>query len=306
MEAPILKIAQLRKSFNGNPALYGIDLEIARGRMYGLLGPNGAGKTTLIRIITRILEPDSGQVFFGGEPLADRHIARIGYMPEERGLYKKMKVGEQLLYLARLRNLSPREARERIDHWMNKLDIMSWKSKKVEELSKGMGQKVQFVATVMHGPELLILDEPFSGLDPVNSQIIQEEIAELNAAGTTVIFSTHRMEQVEEICEDIVLINRGSAVLEGTVRDIKESHKKHLYRILFEGEPGEPPPGFGLVEREGKTLTFRLEPGQNANSLIRALINNGTEIHGVTEILPSLHEIFIQHVGANAAAEPAL
>jgi len=299
MKDAIIQIRDLYKAFNTNIALNRIDLDIPRGKMYGLLGPNGAGKTTLIRIITQILEPDEGQITFDGKPLSSNDVYKIGYMPEERGLYKKMRVGEQLLYLARLKDLSAKEARSKIDHWMNRLDILDWKSKKVEELSKGMQQKIQFVATVLHEPELLILDEPFSGLDPVNTNLIKEEIRTLQQNGTSIIFSTHRMEQVEAICEDIVLINKGNIVLNGKVDEIKTSFKLNHFEIQYEGELSDQqiPSGFEVLEKTDKTLKFRLDNDQNANELIRTLIDRKVEIHGVSEILPGLNEIFIQQVG---------
>jgi len=299
MQEPIIQIRDLYKAFNTNIALNRISLDIPRGKMYGLLGPNGAGKTTLIRIITQILESDSGQVIFDGKPLSSSDVYKIGYMPEERGLYKKMRVGEQLTYLARLKDLSAKDAKKKIDFWMDRLDIMDWKTKKVEELSKGMQQKIQFVATVMHDPQVLILDEPFSGLDPVNTNLIKQEISTLQAQGTSIIFSTHRMEQVEAICEDIVLINEGNIVLEGKVSKIKEDFKQNHFEIHFEGslEDNQIPGDFELIQQGAKTLHFQLQNDQNANSLMRSLLNNNIEIHGVSEILPSLNEIFIQKVG---------
>ncbi|MCP4124460.1 MAG: ABC transporter ATP-binding protein [Bacteroidetes bacterium] len=299
MQEPIIQIRDLYKAFNTNIALNRISLDIPRGKMYGLLGPNGAGKTTLIRIITQILESDSGQVIFDGKPLSSSDVYKIGYMPEERGLYKKMRVGEQLTYLARLKDLSAKDAKKNIDFWMDRLDILDWKTKKVEELSKGMQQKIQFVATVMHDPQVLILDEPFSGLDPVNTNLIKQEISTLQAQGTSIIFSTHRMEQVEAICEDIVLINEGNIVLDGKVSKIKEDFKQNHFEIHFEGalEDNQIPGDFELIQQGDKTLHFRLQKDQNANSLMRSLLNNNIEIHGVSEILPGLNEIFIQKVG---------
>ncbi|MCB0501057.1 MAG: ATP-binding cassette domain-containing protein [Bacteroidetes bacterium] len=298
MQDHIVKAEKLAKTFDKNVALNSIDLNIPKGKIFGLLGPNGAGKTTFIRLITQIFSPDSGQLFFDGQPLSKSNIYDIGYMPEERGLYKKMKVGEQLVYLSQLRNLSAKEARNRIKHWFEKFEIEDWWTKKVEELSKGMQQKIQFVATVIHDPKLLILDEPFSGLDPVNTNLITNEINELQKKGTSIVFSTHRMEQVEQICEDIVLINKGNIVLEGSVADIKNQFKANHYLIQFEGQltPENIPRGFKLLDQQEKTLKFELTDHQNSNELIRALINHQVEIHGVTEILPSLNEIFINEV----------
>lgn len=298
MEDLIVQSHDLCKSFGDNVALDHVDLSIPRGKIFGLLGPNGAGKTTLIRIITQILEPDSGAIHFNGKPLSPANIYDIGYMPEERGLYKKMKVGEQLVYLARLRNMSLAEAKARIHHWLDKLEIGDWWNKKVEELSKGMQQKIQFISTVLHEPQLLILDEPFSGLDPVNTNLIKNEIRELHDRGISIIFSTHRMEQVEEVCEDIVLINSGKIILQGSVRNIREKFKDNHYLIQYEGTIGENqlPEGFLLIDRKDDTLTFELAEGQTANSLMRALLNHGVDIHGLTEMLPGLNEIFIQQV----------
>ena len=295
----------LYKAFGDNVALNRIDLSIPSGKIFGLLGPNGAGKTTFIRIITQILDPDSGTVYFDGKPISSSHIYDIGYMPEERGLYKKMKVGEQLVYLARLKNLSAKDATERIKYWLDRLEISDWWDKKVEELSKGMQQKIQFIATVMHQPSLLILDEPFSGLDPVNTNLIKREIEALHNDGTSIIFSTHRMEQVEEICEEIVLINQGKIMLNGSVSAIKDRFKLNHYQIQFEGTVSEDqlPESFVLIERSQKTLTFKLEEGQNANALIRSLLNHQVEIHGVKEILPSLNEIFIRQIDAPTKSE---
>ena len=298
MQCNIIQSQGLYKAFGDNIALNGIDLQIPKGRIFGLLGPNGAGKTTLIRIITQILDADSGTVLFNGQPISADHIYDIGYMPEERGLYKKMRVGEQLTYLARLKNLSAKDAKARILYWMDRLDITDWWNKKIEELSKGMQQKIQFVATVLHDPKLLILDEPFSGLDPINANLIKNEISKLHENGTSIIFSTHRMEQVEEICQDIVLINDGNIIIDGTVAGIREKFKKNHYLITFEGEVNGQslPSHFKLIEQQENTLTFELREDQNANALMRELLNHEVDIHGVTEILPGLDEIFIQQV----------
>lgn len=298
MRESIIETRDLYKAFDKNVALNSINLTIPKGKIFGLLGPNGAGKTTLIRIITQIFGPDSGEIRFNGSNLSKANIYDIGYMPEERGLYKKMKVGEQLVYLARLRNLSKKEARDRIKHWFEKFEIEDWWDKKVEELSKGMQQKIQFVATVIHDPKLLILDEPFSGLDPVNTNLITNEINELHKKGTSIIFSTHRMEQVEQICEEIVLINKGNIILEGDMNEIKNQFKANHYIIQFEGEleTDQIPTEFKLLDRTNDTLKFELKNEQNSNELIKSLLNKSIEIHGVSEILPSLNEIFIKEV----------
>ena len=233
---PVLKLEKVLKTYDKYKAVNEVSFEVPKGCIFGLLGPNGAGKTSLIRIITTIIRADAGQVFLNGEKLNSRHPEIIGYMPEERGLYRKMKVGEHLLYLAQLKGLSKADAKAAIQHWFEKFDISDWWPKKVEELSKGMQQKIQFIATIIHDPDLIILDEPFSGLDPINTNLIKQEIQELKAAGKSIIFSTHRMEQVEEICEQIVLINQGQKVLDGSMKSLKEQFKQNLFRIDYEGE----------------------------------------------------------------------
>src|SRR5688572_27660264 len=231
----LLEARNLKKYFATQKAVDDISFSVAQGSIFGLLGPNGAGKTTLIRMITGIFYPDSGDILFEGKPFnAMRDIERIGYMPEERGLYKKMKIGEQALYLAQLKGLNKTEATRMIKEWFEKLEMESWWNKKVEDLSKGMSQKLQFVITVLHNPSLIILDEPFSGLDPVNSNLIKDEIFNLAHKGATVIFSTHRMEQVEEICDHIVLVNKGRKILDGTVKNVKQQFKHNLFHIGFE------------------------------------------------------------------------
>jgi len=294
----ILRLEHVVKSYDKNIAVNDVSFEVPRGSIFGLLGPNGAGKTSLIRIITTITRADSGAVYLDGELLNSRHPEQIGYMPEERGLYRKMKVGEHLLYLARLKGLSAREARDSIDYWFQKFGITNWYDKKVEELSKGMQQKIQFIATVIHQPKLLILDEPFSGLDPINTNLIKDEIHELNRQGTSIIFSTHRMEQVEEICEYIVLINQGENVLEGRVSEVKERFKRNRFRL---GYRGELPIGFGtefnVVERHDHHVTVQLIEGEDPNQLLRHLLREGIAIQSFNEILPTLNEIFIRQVG---------
>src|SRR5579863_504763 len=232
----LLSLQYVTKQYGPYRAADDVSFEIPKGRIFGLLGPNGAGKTTLIRMITRILYPDSGSIFFNGSPITDEDTAYIGYMPEERGLYKKMKVGEHLVYLGRLKGLPKQRAKENVNYWLKKFEIENWYGKNIEELSKGMSQKVQFIATVLHDPQLLILDEPFSGLDPINSKLIEEEIRAMSATGKTIIFSTHRMEQVEEICDEIVLVNKGRKILEGEVRELKQRFKENKFRVSFNGE----------------------------------------------------------------------
>lgn len=232
----LLSLQHITKQYGNYKASDDVSFEISGGKIFGLLGPNGAGKTTLIRMITRILYPDSGSIFFKGEPLSDKHTERIGYMPEERGLYKKMKVGEHLIYLGRLKGLTKQKAKENVDFWLKKFEIENWYNKNIEELSKGMSQKAQFIATVLHDPDLLILDEPFSGLDPINSKLIEEEIHLMSRKGKTIVFSTHRMEQVEEICDEIMLVNQGRKILEGSVKELKHRFKENKFRIAFNAE----------------------------------------------------------------------
>lgn len=293
----ILSLQKISKSFGSYLANDEISFTVETGKIFGILGPNGAGKTTLIRIITHIFAADSGHLYFNDEPLHVKHQSFIGYMPEERGLYKKMEVFEHLLYLARLKNLSKSEAKKKINYWFEKLDIATWQNKKIEELSKGMQQKVQFVATVLHDPQLLILDEPFSGLDPLNSQIIQQEIYELQKQGKTILFSTHRMEQVEEICEEIVLINKGKNILQGSVADIKQQFKQHIFFLEYYGNP-EPTifKNFQIIEQKNNSIQFKLNENENSNDLLSYCIENHIAIKSFKEILPSLNEIFIAQV----------
>lgn len=293
-----LQVNNISKQFEDKQALVDVSFSIEAGKIYGLLGPNGAGKTTLIRIITQIFYPDSGTVFFDGEPLLNKHLNQIGYMPEERGLYKKMKVGEHLQYFAQLRNFSKNEAKERIDFYIKKFEIESWLNKEIVDLSKGMQQKVQFIATILHRPKLLILDEPFSGLDPINSEVIKDAIFELNNNGTTVLFSTHRMENVEEICSDIILMNQGKKILEGKVSDIKQQFKNNLYRINFSKaiEVSIFPVDVEIQEKGLDFIVIKLSEHINITQLLKKLIDIGMPIVGVHEILPSIHQIFIQQV----------
>jgi len=292
----ILSLQNISKTFGDKKANDDITFDVTEGSIFGLLGPNGAGKTTLIRIITSIIIPDSGTLLIDGKPLESAHQQVIGYMPEERGLYKKMKVGEHLIYLARLRNLSKKDAKDRVHYWLNKFNIADWHEKKVEELSKGMQQKVQFISTVLHEPKLLILDEPFSGLDPINSNLIKEEISELKKKGTAIIFSTHRMEQVEEICEDIVLINNGRNILSGTVRDIKQRFKENKYSISYKGTLPELNGRLNIVEKKGNELIVQLSGSNSPNDVLKYCIENKIEVHGFHEILPGINEIFIKEV----------
>ena len=293
----ILQLEEVVKTYDQHVAVDKVSFDVPKSSIFGLLGPNGAGKTSLIRIITTITRADSGRVLLDGELLNQNHPAQIGYMPEERGLYKKMKVGDHLIYLARLKGLGKKEAKDAIQYWMEKFDILDWYPKKVQELSKGMQQKIQFIATVIHRPKLLILDEPFSGLDPINTNLIKSEIDELHRQGTSIIFSTHRMEQVEEICEHIVLINKGANVLEGRVDDIKENFKDHLFQIDYHGAlPEQFPVGVNLIKSNDHSIIVQLNPGVNSNQLLQALLQEGVHIIAFKEILPTLNEIFIKQV----------
>ncbi|PSR57124.1 ABC transporter ATP-binding protein [Adhaeribacter arboris] len=295
----ILRIVGVSKKYATHLALQDITFEIPTGCIFGLLGPNGAGKTSLIRIITQITGADTGQVFFKEEPLHPNHIRSMGYLPEERGLYKKMKVGEQLLYLAQLKGLSKAEASDKIKKWVDKLEIRSWLDKTIEDLSKGMQQKVQFIATVMHQPELIILDEPFSGFDPINATIIKDEILALREAGSTIIFSTHRMESVEELCDNIALINRSRMILNGPVREIKNTYKTSSYLVEGTGRLLILSPDFKVVEQQQNGNYFRaviqLLHGVSPNDLLRYLIER-VEVHALREQIPSINDIFIKQV----------
>jgi ABC-2 type transport system ATP-binding protein len=293
----ILSVNNVTKRYHNHLAVDAVSFEMPKGSILGLLGPNGAGKTSLIRIITTITRADSGVVLFNQEPLNTTHPEKIGYLPEERGLYKKMKVGEQLIYLAQLKGLSHPVAKKEIEYWLEKFDIANWWGKKIEELSKGMQQKVQFISTVVHKPSLIILDEPFSGLDPINTKLIKQEIKTLNEGGTSIIFSTHRMEQVEEICEHIVLINQGRNILEGNVSEIKELYKDHLFDITYQGElNGLSLENFTIKNHAGKTLTVQFNRLEDANDFMKNMMNHGIMIHRFEEILPTLNDIFIKKV----------
>jgi ABC-2 type transport system ATP-binding protein len=293
----ILRIENVVKSYDKHIAVNNVSFDMPENCIFGMLGPNGAGKSSLIRMITTITRPDSGKIYFDNNVLNENHPADIGYMPEERGLYKKMKVGEHLLYLAQLKGLTRTQALAEIKYWFEKLDIVDWWGKKVEELSKGMQQKAQFISTVIHRPRLLILDEPFSGLDPVNANLLKDEIYELNKRGTSIIFSTHRMEQVEEICDKIVLINQGKNVLYGNVKDIKQSFKENLFRIDYEGTlPSDIEAKADIVTTTPQYLTLKLENDKASNALLRYLLDQGVHITAFNEILPTLNEIFIKQV----------
>jgi ABC-2 type transport system ATP-binding protein len=296
----IIEIENLNKRYQNHIALKGISLSIKKGSIFGLLGPNGAGKTSLIRILTHITEADSGKILFKGEPLNEKHIYKMGYLPEERGLYKKMTVKDQLLYFAEIKGLSNKEAKEKLKYWVDKFEIKEWLGKKVEELSKGMQQKVQFIATVLHEPELIILDEPFSGFDPINAQILVDEILSLKEKGSTIIFSTHRMDSVELLCDHIALINKSEKVLDGEVHAIQQQYKKNQFEVKYQGNPLISD-DFLLVSKSiskdmTNTCIIELKQAMTNNNLIEHLISKQISLISFTENLPSMEEIFIRAV----------
>ena len=297
---PLLSLQHIVKQYGTYRASDDVSFEIPTGKIFGLLGPNGAGKTTLIRMITRILYPDSGSILFNGEVLSDKHTELIGYMPEERGLYKKMKVGEHLIYLGRLKGLTLQQSKEHVQFWLDKFQIQNWQNKAIEELSKGMSQKVQFIATVLHDPQLLILDEPFSGLDPINSKLIEEEIHAMSAQGKTIIFSTHRMEQVEEICDEIVLVNKGKKILEGEVKELKQRFKENKFKVAFNDEiRAELLDSLDVTDKKPGELVVKFGQEHRGNELLKLFVEQGVEVTSFNEVLPSINEIFIRQVGNN-------
>lgn len=296
----ILEIQNISKRFGDNIALDDVSLSISKGEIFGLLGPNGAGKSTLIRIITQIIKADSGDVLINGQKLHPEHIKIIGYLPEERGLYKKMKVGEQLMYLARLKGMSKQDAFEKIRFWIRKFDIAEWWEKKIEDLSKGMQQKVQFISTVVHDPEILILDEPFSGFDPINANLIRDEILEMRDKGCSIIFSTHRMESVEELCDHIALINNSKKILDGQKLEIKEAYKSHSYELEYKGDHLEFNGSYEIEEKTelkngNRKVTILDHSKGDPNKLIQELTKQ-VEIHSFVERIPSMNDIFISKV----------
>jgi len=295
----ILEVKNLKKYYATQKAVDDISFSLAPGSIFGLLGPNGAGKTTLIRMITGIFYPDEGEILFQGKPFnAADHVINIGYMPEERGLYKKMKIGEQAVYLAQLKGLSKSEAMRKVKEWFVRFQMESWWNKKVEDLSKGMGQKLQFVTTVLHEPKLIILDEPFSGLDPVNSNLIKDQIYQLAKNGSSIIFSTHRMEQVEEICDHIILVNKGQKVVDGTVHDVKQRYKENLYSISIDRLPAiiESPYFEVIGQKDNHNLVVKIQDGYRSNDVLRHFIQGEANVNSFHEILPSLNDIFIKLV----------
>lgn len=307
----ILAVNNIVKKYASHVALDDVSINIKPQSIFGLLGPNGAGKTSLIRIINQITGPDSGEILFNGEHLSQKHISQIGYLPEERGLYKKMEVGEQALYLAQLKGLSRQDALKKLKYWFEKYEIQAWWNKKVEELSKGMAQKVQFIVTILHDPKLLILDEPFSGFDPINANLLRDEILELRKNGTTIVFSTHNMGSVEELCDHIALINKSKKILDGMVSDIKKTYRNNIFEIDYIGnnlhftnalwvgaellqKPSE--------EGEVKRARIKLVGEHTTNSILQALIPH-VKIVGLQEIVPSMNDIFIQKVNETAGTD---
>jgi ABC-2 type transport system ATP-binding protein len=302
---PILQVSNVVKKYGDFTALNDVSLTIPKGSIFGLLGPNGAGKTSLIRIINQITLPDNGQILLDGEPLEQKHVQTIGYLPEERGLYKSMKVGEQCLYLAQLKGLTKQEAKKELDYWFDKLSIQGWWNKKIQELSKGMAQKIQFVVTVLHKPKLLILDEPFSGFDPVNANLIKDELLELNKNGTSIIFSTHRMESVEELCDHIALIHQSNKLIEGKLTDVKKQYRTNNFEVGIisnnvEKLMYEITKNFTVSQTNFKSLNDELKLQINLgnakpNELLSLLTQQGQVTHFVEKI-PTVNDIFIQSV----------
>jgi ABC-2 type transport system ATP-binding protein len=303
----ILNAENIVKQYANHRALDDVSIEVPTGCVFGLLGPNGAGKTSFIRIINQITGPDSGKVYFNGKELAPEHVEQIGYLPEERGLYKKMEVGEQAMYLAQLKGMSRAEAKKRLAEWFKKFDISPWWNKKVEELSKGMAQKVQFIVTVLHEPKLLILDEPFSGFDPINTNLVKNEILRLKEEGSTIILSTHNMGSVEEICEHIALINNSKKILGGEVKQIQQDFKEGIYEINFKGNmigfTHSLWTGCELLDSKDhgdhQIARVKLTGFKSPNELIKSIVNE-VEIYGLQEVIPSMNDIFIKQVGATS------
>jgi ABC-2 type transport system ATP-binding protein len=299
----LLQASNIVKEYQGHRALSDVSISVPKGSIFGLLGPNGAGKTTLIRIINQITAPDSGTVIFNGHPLTREDVLKIGYLPEERGLYKKMKVGEQSLYLAQLKGLSLKEAQSTLKFWFEKFEISAWWNKKVEELSKGMQQKVQFITTVLHQPDLLIFDEPFSGFDPINVNLLKDEILKLKENGATIIFSTHNMSSVEELCDHITLINESETILEGEIGDVRDKYRSNIINVGVEGSTeeiaGKLDKKFEVLSMNenglNKELRIKIPADSATNELIQALVPL-TEIHSYNELIPSMNDIFIQAV----------
>lgn len=307
----ILETQNIVKQYAGHLALNDVSIRVPAQSVFGLLGPNGAGKTSLIRIINQITAPDSGKVFINGEPLRREHVSVIGYLPEERGLYKKMNIGEQAMYLAQLKGMSKKDAKQQLKEWFEKFDIGAWWNKKVEELSKGMAQKIQFITTVVHQPKLLILDEPFSGFDPINTNLVKQEILRLKDEGASIVLSTHNMGSVEEICENIALINQSEKVLEGSVRDIRNQFAENKYKIHFKGNvvafANAVWGGWELLDRHQITenefvATIKLSENNSLNNYLKGILDH-VEILEVQKVIPSMNDIFIQAVNKGNSNE---
>ncbi len=299
----LIRIENLHKSYGGKVALDGVDLEIPEGKIFGLLGPNGAGKTTLIRIINRIIMPTSGEVYFQGRPISSDDVMKIGYLPEERGLYRKMKVGEQAMFFAQLKGMAPAQARKELVAWFRRFGIQDWWDKKVSDLSKGMAQKVQFITTVVHKPKLLILDEPFSGFDPVNVQIVRDEILRLKAEGATIILSTHNMESVEELCDEIALINKAHVVVKGAVNEVRHKYGSNNIELVYTDSDAVRNPADGsyavLSDKEDggrHTAVLSLPKDGDTNAVLSSLLAQGLRITSFKELLPRMNDIFIRLV----------
>ena len=295
MNDNILEIKNILKEYHKKIVLNNINMSVPKGCIYGLLGPNGAGKTTLMKIINQITAPDQGEILFNNEKLERSHVSNIGYLPEERGLYKKMKVGEQCLYLAQLKGLSRSESIKRLEFWFHKLEISEWWNKKIEELSKGMAQKIQFAVTVLHEPNLLIFDEPFSGFDPVNTAIIRDEIIELKNNGTSIIFSTHRMESVEEMCDEITLINHGECVLSDKINNIKNNFKDNMFKVELESSKLTLNNNYKLISQKENEFIIQIIDGSSSRDLLNHILDS-TNIISFKEHIPSMEEIFIKSI----------
>ena len=293
---PLLEVKDVVKVYGNYTALNKVNLSIPKGSIYGLLGPNGAGKTTLMRIINQITAPDSGSVIFDGERLQEKHVSLIGYLPEERGLYKKMKVGEQALYLAQLKGMTYDEALSKLRYWFKRFNIIEWWPKKVEELSKGMAQKIQFIVTILHEPKLLIFDEPFSGFDPINASIIREEIVNLRDKGTTIIFSTHRMESVEEICDHFALINNSETILEGSIQNIKNQFDNKQFKVTIKEDTLLESQEYSIIKKVNHIHYLTIKDNFNQKDVIKS-INEKHEIILLKKHTPSIEEIFIKSIG---------
>ncbi len=298
----LFEAKDISKHFAGHVALENVSISVPKGSVFGLLGPNGAGKTTLLRIVNQITGPDKGKLIYKDKPMDQEHLVKIGYLPEERGLYKKMKVGEQAIYLARLRGLKKKDAMDKLTYWFEKFDLMPWWNKKVEELSKGMQQKVQFITTVLHEPELLIFDEPFSGFDPINTNLLKNEILNLKQNGATIIFSTHNMNSVEELCDQVTLLNRSKVILEGSLHELRQKYKVNTYSVKLRADfPVNDKENIEVLSKKEMggyiNLRVQLKNKFTANEFIKMIISNNSEIISFEEEIPGMNDIFIKAVG---------